>query len=155
MVNIIVAVPDMNKLEGMKEDFRNAKVVYITTYGEHGKQYSRPMTNYNEDPYAPIWFATFRQTKKVEHIMKNPKIKITFPSIKEGDLYEITGTAGFAPEEEVRQKWKWWMLFWHPEFKGYNLFQQGSHLHERVIINVCPLEAKIVNGKGFDFNVTS
>lgn len=137
----------------MKEDFKNAKVVYVTTYGEHGKMYSRPMTNYNEDPYAPIWFATFKQTKKVEHVMKNPKIKVTFPSSKEGDLYEITGTANLAPEEEVCQKWKWWMLFWRPEYKTYTWFTEGSHLNERTIINVCPVEARIVKGKDFDLSV--
>ena len=149
-----MAVPSINKLEGMEEDFQNAKVVYVTTYGEHGKKYSRPMTNYNKDPYSTIWFATFRATKKVEHLMKNPKIKITFPGSKEGDLYEISGTADFATEEEVRQKWKWWMLFWHPEFKGYSWFQQGGYLNERVIINVCPVEARIIKGKDFDFKTT-
>ena len=150
-----MAVPIAKKIDGMKEDFHNAKVVYISTYGEHGKQYTRPMTNYNEDPYGTIWFATFRQTKKVEHLAKNSKIKITFPSSKEGELYEITGTAGFTPEEEVRQKWKWWMLFWHPEYAKNSLFQQGSHLHERVIIKVCPVKSKMVKGKDFDFSVTS
>ncbi len=144
----------MNKIEGMDEDFKNARVVYVTTIGERGKQFHRPMTNYNEDPYSTIWFATFRQTNKVEQITKNPRIKITFPSNREGDMYEITGSATLAPEEEVRQKWKWWMLFWHPEFAKYPWFTQGSHLHERVIINVCPEEAKIVKGKNFDFMVT-
>jgi general stress protein 26 len=139
----------------MKDDFKNAKIVYVATFGEHGKQYNRPMTNYNEDPYVKMWFPTFRATKKIEHIAKNPKIKIIFPSSKEGDLYEVTGTASLAPEEEVRNKWSWWMFFWHPEFKKYSLFQQGSWLGERRIIDVHPLEASIINGKEFDFTVTA
>ncbi len=144
----------MNKIEGMEEDFKNARVVYVTTIGERGKQFHRPMTNYNEDPYDTMWFPTFRATKKVEHITKNPRIKISFPSHKEGEIYEITGTADFAPEEEVRRKWKWWMLFWHPEFKSYPWFQQGSYLNERRMINVCPVEAKVVKRRDFDFSVT-
>jgi len=100
----------MNNIEDMEEDFKNARVVYVTTYSEHDKQFHRPMTNYNADPYNTMWFPSFRATKKVEHITKNSKIKISFSSSREGEVYEITETAGFATEE-VRKKWKWWMLF--------------------------------------------
>jgi hypothetical protein len=45
------------------------------------------------------------------------------------------------------------MLFWRPEYKTYTWFTEGSHLNERTIINVCPVEARIVKGKDFDFSV--
>jgi hypothetical protein len=45
------------------------------------------------------------------------------------------------------------MLFGHSEFK-YPWFIEGSYLHERTIIKVCPEEAKVVKGKKFDFMVT-
>lgn len=144
----------MNRIEGMGEDFKNARVVYVTTVGERGKLSHRPMTNYNEDPYGNMWFATFRQTNKVEQIAKNPRVKITFPSSREGEMYEITGSASIGTDEEVREKWRWWMFFWHPEYRKYTWFTEGSHLHERVIINACPAEASVVKGKKFDFMIT-
>jgi hypothetical protein len=40
----------MKKIEDATEDFKNARVVYVTTFGARDKQFTRPMTNYNEDP---------------------------------------------------------------------------------------------------------
>ena len=68
---------------------RTRGVVYVTTIGERRKQFYRPMTDYNEDPYSIIWLATFRQT--VEQITKSHRVKITFPNYSEGEIYEITG----------------------------------------------------------------
>jgi len=68
----------MNEVEGMSEAFRQAKVVFLTTFGD-GEGRSRPMTNLNEDPYGVMWFPTYRDTRKVEDIGKNPKVLLTFP----------------------------------------------------------------------------
>jgi general stress protein 26 len=69
------------------------------------------MTNYNDNPYSDLWFATFRQTKKVEQVQSDPRVKVKFPSSSEGEFYEIAGTAKLGSEEEVRERWRWWMLF--------------------------------------------
>ncbi len=143
----------MKTIEGADEDFRNARVVYVTTYDTKGKQFTRPMTNYNEDPYGNMWFATFRQTKKVEHVSGNPAIKITFPSNREGEVYEIMGSATIGSDADVREKWRWWMLYWNPEWKKYPWFTEGSHLHERAIINVCPTAIKVEKNHRLDFNI--
>ncbi len=143
----------MKKIDGAAEDFKNARVVYVTTYGTRGKQFTRPMTNYNEDPYGNLWFATFRQTNKVEHIAKDCNVKVMFPSSREGEVYEISGTAALGTDAEIREKWRWWTLFWHPEYKKYPWFTEGSHLHERAIINVCPTDIKVVKDKKIDFSV--
>ncbi|RLG96633.1 hypothetical protein DRO27_01905, partial [Candidatus Bathyarchaeota archaeon] len=59
----------MDKLAGLEEAFKKAKVVFMTTYGE--KENTRQMTNYNEDPYVTIWFPTERDTQKVRDIERN------------------------------------------------------------------------------------
>jgi general stress protein 26 len=133
----------MNRFEGMLEDFKKAKVVFLTTFSEKGEERSRPMTNLNEDPYGMMWFTTYRDTRKVEDIKKNPRVLITFPSSKEGEFYEIEGRAEFADEEAVEEKWEWWYLYWHPEQKDRFWFERRSRHPERVIINVYPISARI------------
>ena len=56
----------MDKLAGLEDAFKKAKVIFMTTYGE--KANSRQITNYNMNPYGTIWFPTERDTQKVRDI---------------------------------------------------------------------------------------
>lgn len=40
----------MNEIGGMAEDFKNSRVIYFTTFSD-GEEISRPMTNFNDNPY--------------------------------------------------------------------------------------------------------
>ena len=131
----------MDKLAGLEEAFKKAKIIFMTTYGE--KKTSRQMTNYNVNPYSTIWFPTERDTKKVRDIEKNNAITLTFPGANRGEYYEIKGEASFALEDEVTAKWEWWWLYWHPAQKDRFWFPR-EHDKRRVIINVKPVEAKLV-----------
>ncbi|MBN2334975.1 pyridoxamine 5'-phosphate oxidase family protein [Candidatus Bathyarchaeota archaeon] len=133
----------MKKLEGLEEAFSRAKVVFLSTY-DGGKERSRQMTNFNESPYETMWFPTEKGTRKVEDIKKNPAMKITFPAGEKGEYYEITGEASFEDPRVVSQKWEWWWLYWHPAQKDRFWFPRGETVERRVIINVKPLEAKLV-----------
>ena len=137
----------MEKIDGMLEDFMQAKVLLFTTLDEKGKKLTRPMTNYNTDPYKMMWFPTFGDTFKVGHIMKNPKVLILFPRTKEGEFYEIEGKAEFEEPKVTEHKWKWWYLFWHPELKSYPWIMQGGKFPDRVIINVQPMKARIIKAE--------
>jgi general stress protein 26 len=131
----------MDKLAGLEAAFKNAKVVFMTTYG--AKENTRQMTNYNEDPYGVIWFPTEKDTKKVKDIKQNNAVTITFPAEIRGEFYEIKGEASFAPEDEVLAKWEWWWLYWHPSQKNKFWFPREND-ERRVIINIKPVEAKLV-----------
>jgi len=133
----------MERIEGMLEDFKQAKIVFLTTFQEEGER-SRPMTNYNEDPYGRMWFPTYRDTRKVEDIKRNPRVLITFPSSKEDEFYEIEGRAEFENERVAAQKWRWWYLYWHPSQRRRFWFTSRSHSPDRVIINIYPTSARII-----------
>jgi len=139
---------NMNEIEGLLEDFQKAKVVYLTTVSEDGKERSRQMTNFNENPYEIMWFPTYRETRKVEDIKKNSKVLVTVPRSNHREYYEIEGTAEFENDEVVAEKWEWWYLYWHPAQRDRFWFpREGSH-PERVIINVYPKSVRIVRNKG-------
>ncbi len=133
----------MERIEGMDEDFRRARVVYLTTFSD-GEERSRQMTNFNEDPYGMMWFPTYRDTRKVEDIEKNPRVLITFPGSEEGRFYEIEGRAEFEEPEVTARKWRWWYLYWHPEQRDRFWFPATESYPNRVIINVYPESARIV-----------
>lgn len=133
----------MKEIKGLLEDFKQTKIVFLTTFSEEGER-SRPMTNFNENPYKVMWFPTYRNTRKVEDIKKNPKVLITFPSSREGEFYEIEGRAEFEDEKITAEKWRWWYLYWHPSQRDRFWFPAGKHYPDRMIINVYPISARVV-----------
>jgi general stress protein 26 len=134
----------LEKIDGMKERFKEARLVYLTTFDEKEKKRRRPMTNYNKDPYDTMWFPTFKRTRKVEHIQRNPKVLVTFASEKAGEFYEIEGEAELAADDAVEEKWTWWLLSWLPDEEfNYRLTSDGPFTNH-AIINVHPKSARIV-----------
>ena len=141
----------MNEIPGLEESFKKHKVVYLITFDGDGNSHSRPMTNFSEDPYDLIWFPTFRDTQKVKDVEENSKVKILFPSEDSENFYEIEGKASFASRSEVQRKWEWWYLFWHPnQHDKFWISRTGEH-PDRVIINVEPLEAKVINKEKIEY----
>ncbi len=132
----------MEKINGLKDAFKKAKIVFLTTF-DGDKENTRRMTNFNDDPYETFWFPTERDTKKVRDIEKNNKVLLTFPATEKGEYYEITGEASFASDQEVSMKWEWWWLYWHPAQKNRFWFPRGD-IERKVILNIQPIEAKLV-----------
>jgi len=134
----------MNLIEGMLEDFRQARVVFLTTYNKEGKESTRQMTNFNENPYDIVWFPTDRNTRKVKDIQENPKVLLTFPSSKENEFYEIEGTASLADQATVSARWRWWYLYWHPAQRNRFWFPPDRYTENRAILRISPTFARTV-----------
>jgi general stress protein 26 len=129
----------MENIVGMQEAFKESKLVYLTTINKEGEKNSRPMTNYNESPYEPMWFPSFKETKKINDIRNNPKVVISFPAEKPNTWYKVEGEASEAPWEEVKENWKWWLLEWVPESERKPL-QYDDPFTDRSIIWVKPVK---------------
>ncbi len=132
----------MKEIEGLAESFKAAKMVYFTTF-YNGKERSRQMTNFNEDPYDMLWFPSDKKSRKVEDITKNPKVLITFPAEKRGEYYEITGKAELADDSVTAAKWRWWYLYWHPAQRK-RFWMPGTGTPERAIIYVHPVSVRLI-----------
>ena len=135
----------MNEIEGLKEAFIEAKVVFLTTFRD-GEEMDRQMTNFNDDPYKRMWFPTYRNTQKVRDIEEDSKVLITFPGSRENEHYEIEGRAEFEDDAVTAQKWKWWYLYWHPAQRKRFWLSGSQDNPDRLIINVYPQSARIVKG---------
>jgi general stress protein 26 len=138
----------MNKIEGMKEAFSGSKQVFLTTTNKKGVSNVRPMTNYNESPYQPMWFPSFLETQKVQDIKEKPEVVISFPTNEKGRWYRVEGKAKLAPWKEVHEKWKWWYLEWLPEGeREKHMLRYDDSFTDRTIIWVDPVEASIGESK--------
>ncbi len=137
----------MEKTEGLVHDFLAAKMVNLITYAEDGAAKSRPMTNFNEDPYNTMWFPTYSGTEKVRDIERNPEVALRFPSSKEGEFWEIRGVASFEGDGEVSEKWQWWYIYWHPdaETHGWGVKGDASFVDHRKIIDIDPVSVRLVD----------
>jgi general stress protein 26 len=134
----------LNRVEGLEESFRVAKVVWITTFGEGSEERSRKMTNLNNDPYRVMWFPTELGSRKVEDIKRNPRALITFPAAGPGEYYEIEGRAELEDPEMVEEKWLWWYLYWHPSQRSRFWFPRGMSHSRKAIVNIHPISARLV-----------
>jgi len=134
----------MERSKEFEEAFKEAKMVYLTTYSKDGDENTRPMTNYSDNPYELIWFPTEKGTQKVKDIQNNPKVKILVPSRKKGFYYEIEGKAEFEDQEIVNQKWQWWYLSWRPTQRRWFWFPAGLDDDKRTIINIKPEKYRII-----------
>ena len=138
----------MEKLPGMLEAFKEARQVFLTTTDDEGNQNIRAMTNFNQSPYEPMWFASFRDTNKIKDISANSEVVVSFPAEEENMWFRIIGSAKLAPWEEVRDMWKWWYLEWVPEEKRQMFeLQYDNPFIDRSVIWVKPIRTEIRNNK--------
>ena len=100
---------NLNKEEIIKS-YKEAKLVFMVTFDKNDKPHSRPMTNFNENPYETMWFPTATKTQKVAEIKNNQKTLIIFPCKNKDEFYEIEGHSSLASQEEVDEKWVWCYL---------------------------------------------
>ena len=141
----------MERVEGLLEDFEDAKVVYLTTLNREGEKTTRPMTNFNESPYSVMWFPTFTASRKVEDISENADVSIFVPSKSEGEFWEIEGVAEFGSLNEVRDRWRWWYLFWNPDVRReMNPEDWKWPENQKRMIKVNPKSVRLVKAEEVD-----
>ena len=135
----------MEKIDGLEESFIEAKVVLLTTYSSSDEKTVRPMLNMNVNPYKVMSFTSYKKSRKVEEILKNNTVSITFPSKFEGKKFEITGKAEFERDESVQDKWVFWYSEMHPWSQNLFWFPRYLHHSNWTIIDVHPVSAKLIN----------
>ena len=136
----------MDQDKTMLDDFKQAKIVYLTTFSKDGRR-SRQMANFNESPHEKMWFQTYRDTRKVEDIKNNPRVIVTFPSVKRDEFWELEGRAEIEEVDTTSIKWKWWYLYWLPTYMLSDWLsrpEEKRQIKDVAIINVYPTSVNIL-----------
>ena len=119
----------------------------MVTFGRKNEPHSRPMTNFNSNPYSTMWFPTEAGTQKVRDLKRNPKTLILFPDTDKKTFYELEGHSTFGDAEEVEEKWVWWYLYWHPEQREMFWFDPKELHPDKAIIDFHPVAMKTLSVK--------
>ena len=130
----------MEKIEGMKKSFNESKFVYFSTTSKEGEKNTRPMTNFNESPYEVMWFPSYKETKKIHDIRNNSLVTISFPAKEPNTWFQIEAEASEGSWEDVKKKWKWWLLEWIPENEKKPSLEDNP-FRDRSIIWIKPIKA--------------
>ncbi len=105
----------IDKLRKLIESIDTAMLTTI----DNGILRSRPMGTRQIDPDGSIWFFTNAETHKVNEIMKDNRVCISYASPEKNTYVSISGTAEFSADEtKIVQLWDPVVKAWYP--KGIN-----------------------------------
>ncbi len=77
-------------------------------------------------------------SRKANQIRNNPNVVISFPAKEPNTWYKVEGEASEASWEEVKTKWKWWLLEWVPEGERKPLLSDNARACSQNIITFKP-----------------
>ncbi|QNK80305.1 pyridoxamine 5'-phosphate oxidase family protein [Nakamurella sp. PAMC28650] len=104
-------VTDAAKVASLAKDIR---ITMLTTIDEEGHFISRPMAQQEVEFDGTLWFFAERASRKVGHIIANPRVGVTMTS---ADTWiSIFGTAEIIEDSaKAHELWNPWVEAWLPQ----------------------------------------
>lgn len=111
------AAPDRDEnIQKLRDLAKGLHVAMLTTQGEDGRLFSRPLGVAEIEFDGDLWFATGFDSEKVREIEANPQVNVAFASKDNGTYISISGRATATRDRsEIERRWKPYMA---PYFKG-------------------------------------
>ena len=104
-------VNDVAKLARLAKDIR---ITMLTTTNEEGQFISRPMAQQEVEFDGTLWFFAERMSRKVLHIIGNPRVGVTMTS--SDSWISIFGTAEMIEDPAKKHElWNPWVEAWLPQ----------------------------------------
>lgn len=126
---------DLKELQALLKDYETAM---LTTRGSDGHYHSRPMAIQKRDLRYGMWFATYRESAKIQELEAHPDCAVSlFKGGHSATYVSISGTAKIVADREVIRRM--WDLSWKPWFPN------GPEDPDLVLIRVEPEHAEFVH----------
>jgi general stress protein 26 len=95
----------------------------LITLDESGHPRSRAMDPFLPDEKMVIWMGTFRGTRKVQEIKKDPRVTLYYAHPEGAGYVSVYGTAKLVDDPELKKKWwkKEWEQFYPDKDKDFLL----------------------------------
>jgi general stress protein 26 len=94
----------------------DAEYCFFITVGAEGRPNARLMQPYDPESDFTIYFGASPRSRKVQDILKQPKVTIAFYNPQETAYLTIAGTATVIDDPAPRQKY--WRSNWNDLFPG-------------------------------------
>jgi general stress protein 26 len=95
------AAPERERhLEKLRELIKGQHIAMLTTRGEDGRLFSRPLGTAGIEKDGDLWFATGHDSEKVREIEANPQVNVAYASKDDNTYVSISGRASVHRDRE-------------------------------------------------------
>lgn len=97
---------------------KDIKFAMFGTQGTDGRLYARPMANQKRDADGYLWFFTSADSAKVDEIVHNPNVVLSYAEPEKSNYVSICGAAMVVRDQgKIDELWSDFLKAWFPEGK--------------------------------------
>ena len=106
-------IPLEKKLDDLYQLIEGIEIAMFTTRRSDGMLVSRPMATQKREPGTDLWFVTDIESDKVDELVADPNVAITYYNVKTWEWVSVSGTVTVVQDREMirelyRPDWKAW-----------------------------------------------
>jgi general stress protein 26 len=101
------------KLEQLADLIDGIEIAMLTTISADGLLVSRPMATQKRDPRGTLWFVTSTETQKVDELLKEPRVNLSYYKDRTREFVSVSGLARVVSarakvRELYSEDWRAW-----------------------------------------------
>lgn len=116
------------------EKIKDIRVAMLTSVGEDGRLYSRPMYTQEVDRGDGLWFFIARSSAKSEQVSRHHEVNVSYVDPQKGVFVSVAGRATIVDDPEKERE------LWSPVNKAF--FPEGTDDPDLVLLHVEPERAE-------------
>jgi general stress protein 26 len=106
-------VPLEKKVDDLYKLIEGIEIAMFTTRRRDGTLVSRPMATQEREPGADLWFVTDIETDKIDDLVAEPNVNISYYNVKSWEWVSVSGTVSISQDREMIRRlykpdWKAW-----------------------------------------------
>jgi len=101
--------------ETLKEKIKDIRIAMLTTVEPNGDLRSRPMATQEIDEQGILWFFTSDDSHKVDELLQNNKVQISYSNESAETYVSVSGTAELVKDKQkIDELWSDVLKTWFP-----------------------------------------
>lgn len=97
---------------------KDIKVAMMVTMDSEGRHFARPMVAQEPDEHHDLWFFSSMNSQKIEEIMRNPEVLLSYADIDGNAYVSVSGEAAVVRDRaKIDELWSESLKAWWPKGK--------------------------------------
>ncbi len=97
---------------------KDIKVAMMVTMDSEGRHFARPMVAQEPDEHHDLWFFSSMDSQKIEEIMSNPEVLLSYADIDGNAYVSVSGEAAVVRDRaKIDELWSESLKAWWPKGK--------------------------------------